>query len=131
MLALFASPQFAGLGYAAAKRLGWRPLVIVSAAASASSVMTLASAGGSNRTVENSISTVFLKDPTDPRWRDDPAVELYRTVMARYAKGANVRDVQYVHGMAAAYEAVRVMSPERAVVLLRKAAAPSASSAPS
>jgi branched-chain amino acid transport system substrate-binding protein len=85
-------------------------------------VMTLASEGGSNKAVENSISIVFLKDPTDAKWRNDPAIKLYRTLMARYAKGANVKDVYHVYGMAAAHEAVRVLkaagkTPTRAAVM--------------
>jgi branched-chain amino acid transport system substrate-binding protein len=122
VLALFATPRFAIQGYVFANRLGWRPLVINNAASSASNVMTLASEGGSNKAVENSISIVFLKDPTDAKWRNDPAIELYRTVMARYAKGANVKDVYHVYGMSAAYEAVRVLkaagkTPTRAAVM--------------
>ena len=48
-----------------ANRLGWRPLIINNAVSSASNIMTLASEGGTNKAVENSISIVFLKDPTD------------------------------------------------------------------
>ena len=59
--------------------------------------------------VENSISIAFLKDPTDAKWRDDAAMKLYRTVMARYAKGANAKDVYHVYGMAVAYETVKVL----------------------
>ena len=71
--------------------------------------MALASEGGTNKAVENSISIVFLKDPTDAKWRNDAAMKLYRTIMARYAKGANVKDVYHVYGMAVAYETVKVL----------------------
>ena len=120
-LALFATPTFAVQGYTFANRLGWRPLIVVSAAASGSDVMTSASAGGTNRSVESSISIAFLKDPTDPRWRTDAALKLYRTVLARYASGANAKDVNHVYGMAVAYETVRLLratgkTPTRAAV---------------
>ena len=36
-------------------------------------------------------------------------MRLYRTIMARYAKGANVKDVHHVYGMAVAYETVKVL----------------------
>ena len=122
VLALFATPRYAIQGYVLANRLGWWPLVVSNAVSSASNVMTLASEGGSNKAVENSISIVFLKDPTEAKWRNDPAIELYRSVMARYAKGANVRDVLHVYGMSVAYEAVRVLkaagkTPTRAAVM--------------
>jgi branched-chain amino acid transport system substrate-binding protein len=109
VLALFATPRFAIQGYVFANRLGWRPLVINNAVSSASNIMTLAAEGGSNKAVENSISIVFLKDPNDPKWSKDSAIKLYRSVMARYAKGANVKDVYHVYGMAVAYEAVHVL----------------------
>ena len=122
VLALFATPRFAIQGYVFANRLGWRPLVVNNAVSSASNIMTLASEGGSNKAVENSISIVFLKDPTDAKWSKDAAIKLYRSVMARFAKGANVKDVFHVYGMAVAYETVRVLkaagrNPTRASVM--------------
>ena len=65
VLALFATPRLAIQGYVFANRLGWRPLIINNAVSSASNIMALASEGGTNKAVENSISIVFLKDPTD------------------------------------------------------------------
>ena len=70
VLALFATPQYAIQGYVFANRLGWRPLIIDNAVSSASNIMTLASEGGTNKAVESSISIVFLKDPTDAKWRE-------------------------------------------------------------
>ena len=59
--------------------------------------------------VEGAVSIAFLKDPTDVAWRNDPAMKLYRSIMSRYAKGANAKDVNHVYGMAVAYETVRVL----------------------
>ena len=109
VLALFATPRFAIQGYVFANRLGWRPLIINNAVSSASNIMTLASEGGTNKAVENSISIVFLKDPTDAKWRNDAAIKLYRSIMAQHAKGANVKDVYHVYGMAVAYETIKVL----------------------
>jgi branched-chain amino acid transport system substrate-binding protein len=108
-LALFATPRHAIQGYVFANRLGWRPLVINNAVSSASNIMTLASEGGTNKAVENTISIVFLKDPIDVKWRDDAAIKLYRSIMAKHARGANVKDVYHVYGMAVAYETVKVL----------------------
>jgi branched-chain amino acid transport system substrate-binding protein len=124
VLALFATPRFAIQGYVYANRLGWRPLIVNNAVSSASNIMALASEGGTNKSVENSISIVFLKDPTDVKWRTDAAVKLYRSIMAKYAKGANVKDVYHVYGMAVAYETVRVLEAAgknltRAAVMLQ------------
>jgi branched-chain amino acid transport system substrate-binding protein len=121
-LALFATPKFAIQGYVFANRLGWRPLIINNAVSSASNIMLLASEGGTNKAVENSISIVFLKDPTDAKWKTDGGIKLYRSVLAKYAKGANAKDVYHVYGMAAAYETVKVLkaagkNPTRAAVV--------------
>jgi branched-chain amino acid transport system substrate-binding protein len=109
VLALFATPRHAIQGYVFANRLGWHPLIVNNAVSSASNIMTLASEGGSNKAVEGSISIVFLKDPTDAKWRNDAAVKLYRSIMSRFAKGANQKDVYHVYGMAVAYEFVHVL----------------------
>jgi branched-chain amino acid transport system substrate-binding protein len=50
-----------------------------------------------------------LKDPTDPKWKKDAAIRLYRSIMARYAKGANVNDVYHVYGMAVAFTTVEAL----------------------
>ncbi len=109
-LAIFATPKFAIQAYVFANKLGWKPkLVINNAVSSASNIMTLASEGGSNKLVNGSLSIVFLKDPTDPKWRNDPAVKLYRQVLKQYAPGANANDVYHVYGMATAWTVVEML----------------------
>jgi len=107
--AIFATPQFAIQAYVFANKLGWKPFVVNNAVSSAANIMTLASEGGQNSTVLGTVSVVFLKDPTDPKWKRDPAIVLYRQIMARYAKGANVNDVYHVYGMAAAQTMVEAL----------------------
>jgi len=107
--AIFATPQFAIQAYVYAARLGWRPFVVNNAVSSASNIMILASEGGKNPVVDGSVSVVFLKDPNDPRWQRDPAILLYRRLMAAYAKGADVKDVYHVYGMAVAYTLVEAL----------------------
>jgi branched-chain amino acid transport system substrate-binding protein len=109
VFAVFATPKFAIQAYVFANRLGWRPLVVNNTVSAASNIMTLASEGGQNRSITGSISATFLKDPTDPRWANDPAIRQYRSIMARYARGANVKDVYHVYGMAVAYTTVEVL----------------------
>jgi branched-chain amino acid transport system substrate-binding protein len=108
-LAVFATPKFAIQSYVFAKKLAWRPLVINNTVSAASNIMTLASEGGTNRVVNGSVSVTFLKDPTDPKWKNDAAMRLYRSIMARYARGANVRDVYHVYGMAVAFTTVEAL----------------------
>ena len=106
VLAIFATPTFAIQAYVFANRLGWRPLVINNGVSGTANIMTIASEGGKNKTVEGTISNTVLKDPTDARWKNDPGMKLYRSILAKYANGANVNDVYHVYGMAVAFETV-------------------------
>jgi branched-chain amino acid transport system substrate-binding protein len=106
VVAIFATPKFAIQAYVFANRLGWRPRIVNNTVSAATNVMLLASEGGKNRALEGSITLNFLKDPTNPLYRNDPGMRQYRTLMGRYAKGASVADVYHVYGMAVAYETV-------------------------
>jgi branched-chain amino acid transport system substrate-binding protein len=124
VFAIFATPKFAIQSYVYANRLNWRPLIVNNTVSGASNIMTLASEGGKNRAVNGSITLNFLKDPTDPRWRNDAGMKQYRSIMSRFARGANVRDVYHVYGMAVAYETVSLFrrlgaNPTRAGLMAR------------
>ena len=106
VLAIFATPTFAIQAYVYANRLGWRPLVLNNGVSGTSNIMLLASEGGKNKTVEGTITSTILKDPTDPRWKDDPGMKQYRAILSTYAKGASANDVYHVYGMAVGYETV-------------------------
>jgi branched-chain amino acid transport system substrate-binding protein len=105
---LFATPKFAIQTYVYAQKLGWKPRVYVNAVSSAANIMGLATAGTSKKQTEGSISIVFLKDPTDPKWKQDPGSRLYRSIMKKY-KGGNPNDVYAVYGMSAAHTFVAAL----------------------
>jgi branched-chain amino acid transport system substrate-binding protein len=124
IFAIFATPKFAIQSFVFANRLGWRPAVINNAVSAASNIMLLASEGGKNKTVEGTVAFNFLKDPTDLRWKKDPGIRMYRAIMSRYAKGANVNDVYQVDGSAVAYETVSLFkrlggNPTRASLMAK------------
>jgi branched-chain amino acid transport system substrate-binding protein len=105
-LMIFATPKFAIQSYAQARQLGWRPLVFVNAVSSASNVMTIAALSSSKATTEGSISIVFLKDPTDPRWAKDAGIHLYRSILKKYNGNKGIKDVYNVYGMSSAFTLV-------------------------
>jgi branched-chain amino acid transport system substrate-binding protein len=107
-LMLFATPKFAIQSYVYAKHLGWRPKVYVNAVSSAANIMGLSTSATDKKQTEGSISIAFLKDPTDSRWRTDPGMKLYRTIMKRY-KGGNPNDVSAVYGMSVAHTFVAAL----------------------
>jgi branched-chain amino acid transport system substrate-binding protein len=122
-LAIFAIPKFAIQAYQVANELGWRPKrVINNAVAAASTSMQIASSAGQNKLVNGTISIQYLKDPTDPQWKVDASMKLYRRILTQYAPGANVDDPLHVYGMAAAWAAVDALKkagkePTRASLL--------------
>jgi ABC-type branched-subunit amino acid transport system substrate-binding protein len=103
---VFATPKFAIQAIVYANRLGWRPQVIMNSVSGATNIMLLASESGKSKTILGAVTLNFLKDPSDPRWKKDTGMKLYRAIMAKYAKGADVTDVYHVYGMAVAYETV-------------------------
>jgi branched-chain amino acid transport system substrate-binding protein len=115
---VFAFGKFAIQAELQAAKLGWRPQVYVNAVASSSSLMTLAGLTGAARVVKGAISIVFFKDPSDPRWANDPGIALFQRIMR--AAGANdLRNGYYVAGMASAFTLVDALrkagkSPTRA-----------------
>jgi branched-chain amino acid transport system substrate-binding protein len=109
VLAIFATPTFAIQAYVFANRLGWRPKIFVNGVSGTSNIMLLASEGGKNKAVEGSITSTILKDPTDPRWKKDAGMKLYRTILGKYAPGANPDDTYHVYGMAVGYETVSLL----------------------
>ncbi len=110
VFAIFATPKFAIQSYVFANKLGWKPkLTINNAVSSASNIMLLASEGGTNKVVNGTLSIVFLKDPTDPKWSKDAAVKLYRSVLKKYASGANPNDVYHLYGMSVAWTTVELL----------------------
>jgi len=118
---LFATPKFAIQTFVYAQKLGWKPRVYVNAVSSAANIMGLATAGTSKKQTEGSISLVFLKDPTDPKWKKDPGSRLYRSIMKKY-KGGNPNDVYAVYGMSAAHTFVAALkkagkNPTRASIM--------------
>jgi branched-chain amino acid transport system substrate-binding protein len=87
--------------------LDWRPVyVLVNASASIAS--TLRPAGLQN--ASGVISTSFLKDASDPAWKDDPAMKAWSSFMDKYYPDGDKADNNAVFGYAAAETLFQVLS---------------------
>jgi branched-chain amino acid transport system substrate-binding protein len=86
--------------------LGWKPLHILNNVAnSVSSVLKVAGLEAS----KGLISTFYLKDPTDPQWKNDPGYTEWLAFMKKYYPEGNIEDVSNVYGYSAAQLLVQIL----------------------
>jgi branched-chain amino acid transport system substrate-binding protein len=104
-LMLFTTPLVFIRAAIALNKLGWHPRLYVNSVSIEPTIMETARLS-SGTVAQNAISMVWLKDPTNPRWAKDPAIALYRRLMARYLPRARAGDVYHYAGMAFAHTMV-------------------------
>jgi branched-chain amino acid transport system substrate-binding protein len=102
----FASPKFAALSIRKTYDIGWRPLHIV--AQPGTSVGSVLKPAGLEKSV-GLIAASFLKDPTDPQWRDDPAMKAWLAWMKKYYPEGDVTDWVNVFGYTLAQALAQVL----------------------
>jgi ABC-type branched-subunit amino acid transport system substrate-binding protein len=100
------TPKFGAQAVRKAFDSGWKPLHFLNnVAASVGTVLTPAGLDKSN----GLITVEYYKDPTDPAWKDDPAMKEWFAFMAKYYPEGNVRDASNVFGVLAAQTMVQVL----------------------
>src|SRR5579871_1781209 len=90
-----ATPKFAAQAIRKAASMGWKPLIILPTVSNSFSAV-LEPAG-----LENSIGVVtglYLKDPNDARWANDPALKDWFAWMKTYQPNASTGDLYNVQG---------------------------------
>ncbi|HLL27735.1 MAG TPA: ABC transporter substrate-binding protein [Xanthobacteraceae bacterium] len=101
-----ASPKFAAQAIKKAAELGWQPVrLLASISASVGSVLKPAG-------LENSkgiLSSGYLKDPTDPTWKNDPAVKEWAAFMDKYYPEGDKTTTFTVYGYLTAQTLVQVL----------------------
>ena len=109
---------------ATARGLNWRPnQIVINSVAATDSVMSTAVQRAGRDFVNGAISTAYLKNPTNPKYRRDSAVRQYNQLMTKYGpSGANRADTFYYYGFAKAYDVVKLLyaagkSPTRASLM--------------
>ena len=87
-----ATPKFAAQAVRKVHDIGWRPLhYLTNVSVSVAAVMQPA---GPEKGV-GIITSAYIKDPTDPSWRDDPGMTEWRGFMQRHMPDADQTDVNY------------------------------------
>jgi branched-chain amino acid transport system substrate-binding protein len=101
-----AIPKFAAQAIKKAAELEWKPLHILSSIGSSVGA-TLKPAGLEH--CKDIISDAFLKDPTDPRWQDDPGFKAWVSFMDKYLPTGDKSDAGNVAGPSLAATTVEVL----------------------
>ena len=100
------TPKFAAQTIRRVHDIGWRPLhYLTNVSISAGTVMNPA---GAEKGI-GIITSAYLKDPTDPAWREDGGMRDWRAFMARWFPEGDLLDASNVYGYGAAITLVQVL----------------------
>jgi branched-chain amino acid transport system substrate-binding protein len=100
------TPKFAAQAIKKAHDIGWKPLHLLNNVSnSVASVLKVAGFDAS----KGLISTFYLKDPTDPQWKNDAGFKEWLAFMKKYAPDGNVEDIFNVYGYSVAQTLVAVL----------------------
>jgi branched-chain amino acid transport system substrate-binding protein len=101
------SPKFAAQAIRKAAEIGWKPVQFL-ASVSNSVGSVLKPAGLEN--ARDVLSTNYVKDPTDPTWKDDPAIRQWAAFMDKYFPEGDKTSSFGVYGYLAAQTMVQVLT---------------------
>lgn len=100
------TPKFAAQAIRKAYDIGWHPTQFLNNV-STSKAAVIDPAG--TEKAKGIISSYYLKDPTDPQWNDDPAVQTYRGFMEQYYPDGDPADLFNIYGYAVGQLMVQVL----------------------
>jgi branched-chain amino acid transport system substrate-binding protein len=100
------TPKFAAQAIRKTYDIGWRPLHLLNVVSN--SVAAVLQPAGLDKAV-GVVSIAYLKDPTDPAWKDDKATMNYFAFMKKYYPDGNVNDSLNIFGISAAQTLVQVL----------------------
>ena len=106
VLVNISTPKFAAQAIKKMAELEWKPMhVMTDVSISIGSVMKPAGLEAS----EGVLSATYIKDASDPQWKDDEGMKKFMAFIDKYMPGSNVADSNLVYGYAAAQTMVQVL----------------------
>jgi branched-chain amino acid transport system substrate-binding protein len=103
VFAVFQLPTPTVRSIATGKALGFNPdAIYMNSVANVKPAIDAMVASAGAAYTNGIISITYYKDPQDPKWANDPAMKLYRSIIAKYSGGANADDPQVLYGVAKA-----------------------------
>jgi branched-chain amino acid transport system substrate-binding protein len=99
-------PKFAVQAIKKAHDIGWKPLHLLNQVSASVGVVMKPAGSEASKGI---ISTQYLKDPTDPEWATDPAMNDWRGFMKKYYPEGNTADAFNVYGVLVAQTLVQTL----------------------
>jgi branched-chain amino acid transport system substrate-binding protein len=100
------TPKFAAQAIKKMAEMEWKPMhVLTDVSISIGAVMKPAGFEAS----QGILSAGYLKDASDPQWKDDAGMKKFMAFVDKYMPGANISDANLVYGYAAAQTMVQVL----------------------
>jgi branched-chain amino acid transport system substrate-binding protein len=106
VLLVVATPKFAAQAIRKVHDLNWKPMFFLTNVAI--SVGAVINPAGPENAV-GIISAGYLKDPTDPAWKDDAGMKEWRAFMDKYLPGADQTDAGYIAAYAVSDTMLKVL----------------------
>src|SRR5712672_1254640 len=104
------TPKFAAQAIKKMHEMEWKPMhVMTDVSISIGAVMKPAGLEAS----EGILSAGYLKDASDPQWKDDEGMKKFMTFIDKYSPGANISDANLVYAYAEAQTMEKVLKPYR------------------
>ncbi|HET8651076.1 MAG TPA: ABC transporter substrate-binding protein [Gaiellaceae bacterium] len=110
LLTTAGTPTVRALG--TGRALAWRPdQIVINSVAATDQVMAAAARQTGADYVNGAVSTGYLKNNTNPKYRNDPAIRSFRRIMSKWGPegGVDIRNSFYFYGIANAYDFVKLL----------------------
>ena len=105
-LLLIATPKFAAQGIRKVYDIGWKPMFFLSNVSIW--ISTVLEPAGIEKAV-GIMSSVYVKDPADPGWDNDPDMRQWKAWITKYMPEADPRDQNYVNSYNSAMALVQAI----------------------
>ncbi len=106
VLATIATPKFAAQAIRKVAEMNWKPMhLLTNVSVSVGAVIEPAGPGNA----VGIISSTYGKDPTDPRWDNDPGMKQWHAFMAKYYPDGDVKDAGNTFGFGVTLTMLQVL----------------------
>jgi branched-chain amino acid transport system substrate-binding protein len=98
-------PKFCAMAIRKVRDLNWNPLYVIT------TTMASVASGIAPAGLEKGVGLItgsYMKDPSDPQWKDDPGYKGWLAFMQKYQPGADLSDINNVYGYCGAQTGMQV-----------------------